>query len=210
MNIRKGLLSALYLFIVTFSLYCLLQLYVLQTWNHSLHLKLMKVWSWIAHSIFQVILSALTSSSPHHPSSPLHPHASRFLYEVSKARSVLSWFWLKKKKKGTKINRNPGREYLLYGIIMSRKENDSFLFCPPSSIKMQICYLQQAESLSYCPLYFEDRRSDLENEGLDLWEIDYKASLHLLGTYSSFRADCPWSGWEMRCRKYKVKLNVCG
>lgn len=69
---------------------------------------------------------------------------------------------------------------------MSRKENYSFLFCSSSSIKTEICYLQEAESLSYCLLlqkthtHLEDRRSDLEKAGLNLWEIDYKASTHLV------------------------------
>lgn len=53
---------------------------------------------------------------------------------------------------------------------------------------MEICYLQEAESLSYClrlqktHMHFEDRKSDLEKAELDLWEIDYKASIHLLDT----------------------------
>jgi len=53
---------------------------------------------------------------------------------------------------------------------------------------MEISYLQEAESLLYCLLlqktltHFEDRRSDLQKSGLDLWETDYKASIHLLGS----------------------------
>lgn len=59
---------------------------------------------------------------------------------------------------------------------------------------MQICYLQQCESLSRCPLHFEAMRSGLEKAELDLWETDYKASIHLLGIYSSDPADFPKAG----------------
>lgn len=59
---------------------------------------------------------------------------------------------------------------------------------------MQICYLQQCESLSHCPLHFEGMRSNLEKTELDLWETDYEASIHLLGIHCSGPADFPKAG----------------
>lgn len=93
---------------------------------------------------------------------------------------------------------------------MSRKENYSFLFCPSSLIKLEICYLHEAESSSYCLLlqkthtHPEDRRSDLEKSGLDLWKIDYKASIHLLSTRQLSPKGFSRSKWGVRYRKYKV------